>query len=311
MNNNEFASDHLTGYMHPGYAASLAEFGTPIELPKCGGWILKREIPGTIYSDAMGCYPLFLCKDWSRLVVDITNLKGKLISLTLVTDPFGNYDLSLLKKCFQDVSKPYKQHFIVDLNIPIHNYISDNHRRNARKALQEVAVEVCHDPLNYIDDWVYLYSQLIEKHQIHGILRFSREVFARQCNVPGIVMFRAIYKGVTIGMVLWYVIEERSYYHLGAYSPLGYKLKASFALFWRSFEYFSDKVRWLNLGAGSGLDSNVNDGLTRFKRGWSTGTKTAYICGRILDPTKYSTVKKTKLTPESDYFPAYRIGEFD
>ena len=301
----------MTGYKHPGYASSLAEFGKPLELPKCGGWILKRDIPGTSYFDAMGCYPLFLCDDWAQLVVDIQNLMGHLISITLVTDPFGNYNLSMLEDCFQDMVKPFKQHYVVDLDLPILNFVSDHHRRNARKALQNVAVELCPEPLNYIDEWVYLYSQLIEKHQIRGILRFSREVFTKQCVVPGIVMLRAIYNGVTVGMVLWYVVGERSYYHLGAYSPIGYELKASFALFWRAVEYFVGKVRWLNLGAGSGLDSNVNNGLSRFKRGWSTGTRTAYICGQILDPTQYSNIIKSKHIRETDYFPAYRLGEFD
>jgi hypothetical protein len=311
MDNGKIESKYGTGYSHPRYASSLAEFGSPRELPKCGGWILEREIPGTSYSDAMGCYPLFLCKDWSQLAVDIESLKGQLISLTLVTDPFGNYNLPLLKDCFQDVVKPFKQHYVVDLTLPIHNYISDHHRRNARKSLKEVTVEVCPKPLNYIDDWVYLYSQLIDKHKIRGILRFSRGVFTKQFDVPGIVMLRAVYKGVTVGMVLWYVIEERGYYHLGAYSPLGYELKASFALFWRAIEYFAGKLRWLNLGAGAGLDINVNDGLARFKRGWSTGTRTAYFCGQILDPAQYSNIQKTKIILETDYFPAYRIGEFD
>lgn len=27
----------MTGYLHPGYAESLAEFGAPRELPRCGG----------------------------------------------------------------------------------------------------------------------------------------------------------------------------------------------------------------------------------------------------------------------------------
>jgi len=47
----------VTGYLHHSYADSLAEFGTPYLLPKSGGWILKRQIPGFTYSDGMGCYP--------------------------------------------------------------------------------------------------------------------------------------------------------------------------------------------------------------------------------------------------------------
>ena len=81
----------MTGYLHADYARSLAEFGTPRELPRSGGWILERKIPGFNAYDAMGCYPLFCCKDWSRLQGDIAELQSELVSLSLVPDPFGDF----------------------------------------------------------------------------------------------------------------------------------------------------------------------------------------------------------------------------
>ena len=56
-----------TGYAHPAYAESLAEFGVPRLLPRSGGWILERRIESFPDRDAAGCYPLFSCRDWSRL----------------------------------------------------------------------------------------------------------------------------------------------------------------------------------------------------------------------------------------------------
>ncbi|MFC2055317.1 hypothetical protein ACFLV7_13640, partial [Chloroflexota bacterium] len=105
----------MTGYGHPGYAQSLAEFGTPIELPRCGGWILERQIPGFLYRDAMGCYPLFCCKDWSRLHEDMDEIGSELVSLSLVTDSFGDYSMEALKDLF-DVCFLYKQHCVTDLS---------------------------------------------------------------------------------------------------------------------------------------------------------------------------------------------------
>src|SRR5436190_23288915 len=96
----------FTGYMHPRYAQSLAEFGSPRHLPRSGGWILEREIPGFPYRDAMGCYPLFACRDWSRLHEDLEELHSDLVTLTLVADPFGDYDLSTLQHCFGDLVSP-------------------------------------------------------------------------------------------------------------------------------------------------------------------------------------------------------------
>lgn len=48
------SSKNITGFLHPLYAASLAEFGTMRELPEGGGWILERKILGIPYRDAMG-----------------------------------------------------------------------------------------------------------------------------------------------------------------------------------------------------------------------------------------------------------------
>ena len=79
------------GYAHPFYAASLAEFGAPLRLPRCGGWVLERSVPGGHARDAMGCYPLFVCQDWRALAADLDDLDGP-VSLSLVSDPFGDYD---------------------------------------------------------------------------------------------------------------------------------------------------------------------------------------------------------------------------
>ena len=112
-------------------------------------------------------------------------------------------------------------------------------------------------------------------------------------------------------MTIWYVDREVAYYHLGAYSEDGYKMRASFALFWSAIELFSTRgLRWLNLGAGAGVENSGTDGLTRFKRGWSTGTRTAYFCGRILDQASYASILEAAGAPSTGYFPAYRNGEF-
>ena len=302
----------ISGYMHPAYAGSLSEFGTPRLLPKSGAWILERKIPGVPYYDAMGCYPLFSCRDWSQLHADLEDIGNELVSLSLVTDPFGEYDLAYLRQCFEDVVIPFKEHFIIDLSLPRESVVCSHHRRYARKALEDVCVERCEDPTQFINEWVNLYDALIEKHNIEGILAFSRSALAKQLRVPGIVVFRAVYEGATVSMLLWYVQGDVGYYHLGASSALGYELRASFALFWSAIEYFAaNGLRWLSLGAGAGVRGDGTDGLSRFKRGWSTGTRTAYFCGRIFDQKQYLEIVRAKEIPETEYFPAYRLGEFE
>ena len=55
----------MHGYLSQEYAAAFAEFGTARRLPRSGGWLIERPIAGTDDRDAMGCYPLFSCADWS------------------------------------------------------------------------------------------------------------------------------------------------------------------------------------------------------------------------------------------------------
>ncbi len=104
-------------------------------------------------------------------------------------------------------------------------------------------------------------------------------------------------------MTLWYRGDDRAYYHLAAYSPRGYELKASFALFWHAHEVFArEGVRWLALGAGAGIDNDELDGLTRFKSGWATVTRTAYLCGRIFDEQAYAALAGSANSHDETFF---------
>jgi hypothetical protein len=258
----------------------------------------------------MGCYPLFVCGDWSQLEADLDQVEG-LICLSLVTDPFGDFDLKNLQQCFPDLLTPFKQHFVVDLSRNPETFVDSHHRRNARKSFTKVAVEECANPPDILDVWIDLYRTLVERHRITGIAVFSRESFAKQLTVPGIVAFRAVCDDTTVGILLWYEQGSRAYYHLGAYSARGYELRASFALFDYSIKYFAQReLEWLSLGSGAGLGSSEESGLSRFKQGWSTGVRTVYFCGRVFEHERYEEILKTRHLPPAEYFPAYRVGEF-
>jgi hypothetical protein len=301
----------MTGYLHPDYAQSLSEFGEPLRLPKSGGWLLKRMIDNT-QTDAMGTYPLFACSDWKSLKCDFIQVSESLVSVLVVTDPFGDYDEPLLHDCFGDLVIPFKAHFVNDLACAREGVISQHHARNAAIGLRQVMVERCEDPFSHLDDWVSLYSGLIQRHQISGLRAFSRSSFAKQLKTPGIVAFRAFRNGQTVGMILWYVQNRFAYYHLGAYTDEGYRFRASFALFRKALDYFAAcDLRYVSLGAGAGLGGAAGDGLSRFKRGWSTAVRTTYLCGRIFDREKYDHLVRTRGIGTTGYFPAYRKGEFN
>ena len=300
--------EQSTGYAHRGYAESLAEWGTPYQLANSNGWILERPIAGTDYRDGMGCYPLFACSDWTKLHQDVEALSDRLVSLSLVTDPFGNFTEKYLRDCFIDRVVPFKEHFVADLNVPAASVLSKHHRYYAKRALADVSVAVCDDPHQFLDDWTDLYAVLTAQHGLTGIKAFSRKAFAHQFSIPGLVMLRATAAGKTVGAHLWFVQNDVAHSHLAAVNADGYKLMAAYGLYRSAFDIFAGKVRWLNFGAGAGLATSSDSGLTRFKRGWATVTRTAYFCARIFDRPVYEKLSAEKAS-DTSYFPAYRTGE--
>lgn len=301
----------MDGYLHSAYAQSLLDHGEIIFLPHSKGWILKRRIPNFDYYDGMGIYPLFICENWEGLSEDIEEIKNELVCFSIVTDPFGKFNKNILIREFTDVFSPFKNHFVIDLSQPFDKYISRHHRRNIKKAQRKIFVEKCELSRSIVDDWIKLYKHLIRIHNIRGIPAFSEKALSRQLEVPGAQIFRGIYGGETIAMLVWYIDNNIGYYHLGASSELGYRLKASFALFQQSIEYFYNiGLEWLNLGAGPGTDGKKASGLTRFKKGWSSGTRTTYFCGKIFDRLKYAEIIRKKNILNGNYFPAYRSDEF-
>jgi hypothetical protein len=259
----------------------------------------------------MGCYPLFCCQDWERLSEDLEELRDQFVSAALVTDPFGNANIEALRRCFPEKMFHFKDHFVVDFGIEGSTKISGNHRRNVDKGMREIVVERCNPDSTVLENWMGLYDVLIQRHRIRGLTVFSRSVFEKLFMVPGLVAFRAVHQGETVGMTLWLTHGNVSFYHLGAYSERGYELGASFPIFHTAIEYFrSQGLRGLNLGAGAGIGMKQQDGLSRFKQGWANATRPVYFCGRIFDHHRYSKIMSEKGINANGYFPAYRLGEF-
>jgi hypothetical protein len=299
----------VTGYLHPQFARSCQEFGRPRELPRCRGWILERSIPTFSDTDAMGCYPLFACKDWSQLHLDIDDLQNQLVSLTLVTDPFGDYDEPYLHRCFPDLVLPFKEHFVIDLEKSPAQGVLRRHRKEARRALQQVSVHVHPDPPAFLDTWMNLHSHLIAKHNIKGIAAFSRSSFAAQLSVPGMVVLWASYGGEPVAATLYFVHDGVAHGHVLGSTDVGYEHGALYALIWSAIEHFRNSVRWINLMGVPGAQDVGSEGIRRFKLGWTRQTRTAWLCGRILNLERYAEIVRATGTSQTRYFPAYREGE--
>jgi hypothetical protein len=311
LQNGAGCGAEATGYLHPGYAQSLSEFGVPRPLGNSGGWILERRIPETSHWDSMGCYPFLACSDWSQLNSDLSAMRDRLVSFAAVLDPFGRFDETLLRETFPDRVLRFKEHFVADLSQRPENFVCAHHRRNALKAGRVVKVEWMENSSPHIDEWLDLYANLQRRHAISDIRGFSRCAFTLQFKLPGFVGFRALHRGTVVGMLIFFIQDWVVHYHLGAYSPFGYQNNASFALFWAAIEYFTQTgLHWLNLGAGAGTHVDTSDGLSRFKRGWATEARPVYFCGRVLNREVYSRLALPHGDSADGYFPAYRRGEF-
>jgi len=300
----------LNGYDHPDYAGSLSEFGEPLELHRCGGWILKRSIPGFPNRDGLGCYPLFACRDWQLLHSDIADLQDELITLSMVTDPFANVDQDYLQTCF-DIVQPFKNHYVLDLGRSWEADIDRRHRQKIRHSLKDLKIEISDDPVSFLDEWTQLYDLLIQRHNITGIRAFSKESFRKQMGIPNAVLVVGKLEEEVVGANLVLTSDKVAYDHLAAYTPAGYKSNAAYGIFWTTFQCLAERgIQYCDLGAATGVESDTRDGLDQFKRGWTRNRLPTYFCGRIYNPSVYETICRQKGISETKYFPAYRVGEF-
>ena len=65
--------------------------------------------------------------------------------------------------------------------------VPSNHKRNAKKALRSLDIHRCEDPAEYSEIWCGLYKNLIQRHNIQGIAKFSSLSFAFQFKTPGLL----------------------------------------------------------------------------------------------------------------------------
>ena len=140
-------------YACAAYADAFLPDYEPLYLPYSRISILKRTIPGTLYYDALGCYPLSplfdiggLEKDWQWLK------KENLVSLVLVADPFFCPLEHALKACFDHVLL-YKEHYMHDFGIP-HAY-GRHHRYEVKRAYKAVEIKTL-ALTDHIEDWIKL-----------------------------------------------------------------------------------------------------------------------------------------------------------
>lgn len=296
-----------TGYANPDYAGIYSALGAPVALPISGGTLLRRKIPGTDMHDLMGCYPVFCCADWSALRGDIAALGQGDVSVVLVADPFLDGGKDRLSQIF-DIVRPFKTHYIADLSQPLDHFVPAKRLREAHRALRKLEVEVAPTPSALVDDWMDLQAR--SRHAAHasGVNRLSRDEAARLFDLPEIVILRALDRGRTVGMHVEIQQGDVVFGHFATYDPDAYRLGVSPALHLCELEHFTGRARWYDHGGVPGTE-DANNGLSRFKQDFSNTTRTAFLCGSVLDRDAYDRLSAQGITAKDFYFPAYRAAE--
>lgn len=298
----------LTGYLHPDYAASLAEFGELVRLPRSGGYLLRRRIPGTDLFDAIGTYPYLTCVSWHQLADDLDELETRepdLVSVTAAPDPFGDFRPDELRRAFPDLCNPYKQHYVADLTLADEEIVAAHHMRKLPKVYRSLSVEVVDEPVKYLSTWLELFEHPIRRFSLTGIRAFSARAFQFQLSIPGVLLWLVKHNGEPVAAALTMLHNNAAHAHLLAATPLGRKLGASYALYHANIQGLRRYVRWIDWGAVPG-NSDSETGLKKFKSGWATGTQPAYLCGRICNRAHYERLARETGTTSSEFFPCYR-----
>jgi len=312
------------GYRAAAYAAALAGIGRARPLGETGGWVLERAIPGCDHTDLMGPYPLFACTDWAALGPAVAALKRPVsagtepvshpVSLTLVTDPFCPLGPDRLGAIF-GLCRPLGDHYLIDLGQPAAP--SKHHRKKLRRA-GPARIEAGPADPGLGPAFAALYAGLAEKKGIRDLRRFDADSLAAQLAVPGAHLVTAWAAETLIGADLYYLDAEVAHAHLSAYAPEGYDLSVSYPMMAAAQDYFAPRAAFINLGgvpaekSGAG-EAGAGGGIGHFKRGWTDRSRPTFLCGAVLDRAAYDRLSAARAPgskPGTEWFPAYRAGEF-
>jgi lipid II:glycine glycyltransferase (peptidoglycan interpeptide bridge formation enzyme) len=120
--------------------------------------------------------------------------------------------------------------------------------------------------------------------------------------MDGIVTLAAYVDEAIAGMTIWFEHSGVAVSHLTAANSLGNANGANYALNGAMIEHFAG-AETIDLGGGAGNVDDPSDGLFQFKRGFANAETVAFLCGAVLDQSRYLQLRGGKVTT---FFPAYR-----
>lgn len=293
----------MTGpYGRADYVRSLCPADAEV-VPLWDGHVLLRRVPGTPLLDAASAYPLGGF-GVAEVGAGLAALAGRgAIALAVVPDPL-NPAVAAGIQSRADVSRRLKTHYLLDRAAgPFAP--SRHHRQEIRRAARRCTVETA-GLGTVMADWLGLYGGLWDRHGIDPGSRLPQGHFEWLARDPQAVTFVARIDGAVAAISIWLSDGTVAHNHLGASSPAGYRVGASYALYAAAIERFSEHGV-LDFGGMPGLVDDPAHGLARFKRGFANAERPTVLAGFILDQARYdAAVAQRGAGAGIDFFPAYR-----
>jgi hypothetical protein len=194
--------------------------------------------------------------------------------------------------------------------------ICRGHRSSINKARRSgVTVEVAKVDGENLHVFELLYEETMERNQADPLWRFPASYFKNCIDCLGenrVALFNAKYNGEVIASYLVLHEYQTVYYHFGGSREIDFNLRANNLLIYEIALWAKSKgYRWFHLGGGIEPD----DGVFRFKSGFSKDRARLYSYSCIHDQNKYSQLAAMKtawdlsnktISKPSHYFPVYR-----
>jgi len=270
--------------------------------------MLKRGIGETGLTDVTGCYPVCVIDAHADLTRDFAGLHAAgAVSLTLVTDVYFRPDPARLQEMF-DLVRPFKTHYLHDYTRA--RRIASHHRYEVKRAASACDIRVV--PYEaHLDEWLTLYRYLVARHGITGIQNLSDHYFHALAKLKNVLAIGAFSDDALISMHLWVEHENVLYSHLAASNDEGYRMRAAYAIHDYVLREYGEE-RHIDLGGGAGLADDPDDGLARFKKGFSNDAAPCFLCGKIFDAERYERLSEMAAPHGiAGYFPRYRSPSTD
>lgn len=193
-----------------------------------------------------------------------------------------------------DVIKDRKTVFL-DLNQDIDTIrasFSSSTKRAIKKASKnKLYLKVFENDFSLKDEFVALYNETMDRVGSIPYLFFNKEYFDSLFNLPSVIQFVVEYQNEVIASSVCFYSKYYFHYHLGASKKDFLNIRPNDFLFEEMIKYSKLKnCKYIHFGGGN--TNSQEDGLYKFKKGFSRDTAKFYIGKKIHNQEVYNEVVK-------------------